>query len=367
MKKLLFALVAAASLCGMCAGIDGDELVALAFKDAVAEAQASLAASAAVPADKPIAVLPFGGNGSDQIVSLLKNALTAAGKTCVEGKEDPMWDEILKELAWDERKEDILDAGTLDRLGKLKSAQYLLYGCTRRLAGTSRYVLVELELHVSCLATKQHVWGGSFVRRHYAPGQDPDGGVDIPSDVRVALVDGIREKVAASLRKSPKLSAVRKVALLPVAGDRDQYVYGLFRDVLSSSSVTPVNLDVLTRAEARFALRESSGQADGIAYGALRDLSARIVETTAGGRKTYSAMMEVQLWIEKGVTRDILWSDTVQFAKEFTVGPRGWWDVLCHHFPFLNEHLGATVLMLAGILIGLLVLVMILRAATRVR
>lgn len=367
MKKLFVALAAAASLSGMCAEISGDELGLLAFKDAVAEAQASLAASTAVPADKPIAVLPFGGNGSDQVVSLLKNALTAAGKTCVEGKEDPMWNEILKEMAWDERKEDILDAATLDRLGRLKSAQYLLYGCARRLAVSARYVLVEIELHVSCIATKQHVWGGTFSRRHYAPGQDPEGVIGIPPEVRVALVDGIREKVAASLKNSARLSAVRKVAILPVAGDRDQYVQGLFRDVLSSSSVTPVNLDVQTRAEARFALRESSGRADGIAYGALRDLSAKVVETTPGGKRTHSAMLEAQLWIEKGATREILWSDTVQFTKEFTVGPRGWWDELCYHFPFLGEHLGTVVLVLAGILIGLVVLVMILRAATRVR
>lgn len=367
MKKIIFAIAFGVAMCGARAEISGDEITVLALKDVVAEAQASLAASAAVPAGKPVAILPFGGNGADQVVSLLKNALTAAGKTCVEGKEDKMWEEILKEISWDERKEDILDAATLDRFGRLKSAQYLLYGCVRRHTGGDRYVLLELELHASCVATKQHVWGGTFVRRHYAPGQEPEGQVDIPTDVRVALVDGVRAKVAESLGKSAKLGSVRKTVILPIAGDKDQYVEGLFRDVLTTSSVTPVNLDVLTRAEARFALRESAGKADAIAYGALRDLGARLVETGVGGKKVYSALLEVQLWIEKGATREILWSDTVQFAKEFTLEPRGWFDKLCHFAPFLREHPSAIVWIPLGILIGLIVLFRIISAATRVR
>lgn len=340
--KLLTLVLAVASVSMAYSEIDADELVNLALKDAVNEAQASIAASK-VPADRPIAILPLGGDGSGPVEGLLKKAITAAGKTCVEGKEDPMWEAILKEVAWDERKEDILDPATLDKLGRLKSAQYLLYGSVRRLATSERYVLIELELHVSCIATKQHIWGGSFVRRHYAPGVDPKGAVDIPSDVRVALVDGIRAKVSESLSKSTRLASVRRVALLPIAGDVDQYAAGLFRDVLSASSVTPVNLDATTRAEARFALREGPGKADAIAYGALRDIESKLLETKATGEKTYSALMELQLWIEKGTTRDILWSDTVQFAKEFTTGPRGWWDRLCHLVPLFRDHPSAVV------------------------
>ena len=366
--KLLTLVLAVASVSMAYSGIDADELLNIALKDAVKEAQVSIAASR-VPADRPIAILPLGGDGSGPVEGLLKNAVTAAGKTCVEGKEDPMWGEILKEIAWDEHKEDILDPATLDRLGKLKSAQYLLYGSVRRLAASERYVLVELELHVSCIATKQHVWGGSFVRRHYAPGSDSIGALDIPSDVRVALIDGIRAKMSESLAKSSRLGAVKRVAILPVAGDVDQYDEGLFRDVLSTSSVTPVNLDVTTRAEAKFALREGPGMADAIAYGALRDLSAKVVGTMPTGEKTYKATMELQLWIENGLTRDIVWSDTVQFDKKFGAGTDEgtWWDKLCHLFPFLKDHPAAIVWLPLAVLLGLIVLIMLLRAMTRVR
>ena len=368
MKKILAALAIMAAFAGTVrAGIDADELVAIAIKDAVNDAKASFAGSPKIPSDKAVAILPFAADKSGRIVGLLKNALTDSGKTSVEGKEDPMWDAILKEIEWDERNEDILDPATLDKFGKLKSAQYLMYGFVRSLATTPRYVLLELELHVSCIATKQHVWGGSFVRRHYAPGVEPDGAIKIPDEVRKAVIAGIRAEIGKSMAKSAKLGTAKRVAILPIAGDVDQYGEGLFRDALASSSMTPVNLDVTTRAEARFALREGPGPADAIAYGALRDIGAKRVETQATGEETYSALMEMQLWIEKGATREILWSDTVQFSKEFTIGPRGWWDKLCHLFPSLRESPARIVWIPLAIIIGLIVLVLFLKAVTRVR
>ena len=337
-----------------------------AVKSAIGEAGASISASK-IPSNAAVAILPISGDGDGWLAGQLKIALTDAGKTCVEGKEDPMWDFILKEITWDVRKEDILDAATLDKFGRIKSAQYLMYGCVRRLAVSERHELIEIELHASCIATKQHVWGGSFVGRYNAPGADPKGVVDIPSDVRVALIDGIRAKMSESLAKSPKLGAVKRVAILPVVGDVDQYAEGLFRDVLSMSSVTPVNLDVSTRAEARFALREGSGKADAIAYGVLRDLSVKVVETKATGEKTCAATMELQLWIENGLTREIVWSDTVQLVKEFETGARGWWNKLCAFVPWFADHPTAIVWLPLAVLIGLIVLIMLLRAMTRVR
>ena len=361
---VILSVFAAGALFG---DIAASELMAIAINDAVADAQKSIAASSQIPSDKPIAILPLSGDGNDSVLGLLKSALTSAGKTCVEGKEDPMWGEILKEIEWDERKEDILDPDTLDKFGKLKSAQYLMYGCVRRIASSERYVLVELELHISSISTKEHVWGGTFVRRHFAPGAEPDGALGIPAEVRLALVDGVKAKVAASLAKSAKLGSVSKVAILPVAGDIDQYAEGLFRDVLSKSSVTPVNLDVTTRAEARFAVREGGGKGDAIAYGALRDLSAKVVETKPTGEKTCAATMELQLWIEKAATREIVWSDTVQFVKEFEAGARGWWDRLCAAVPFFAAHPSAIVWLPLAVLFGLIVLMMFFKAMTRVR
>ena len=77
--------------------------------------------------------------------------------------------------------------------------------------------------------------------------------------------------------------------------------------------------------------------------------------------------MELQLWIEKGTTREILWSDTVRYSKEFTLGPRGWWDVLCHYMPALRDNPSLIVWIPLGILLGLILLGMFFKAHTRVR
>ena len=61
----------------------------------------------------------------------LKSMLNKAGFTCIDGKDDPMLDEILKEIEWSERKSDIIDPSTAVKFGKLKafaamSSLYLL-------------------------------------------------------------------------------------------------------------------------------------------------------------------------------------------------------------------------------------------------
>ena len=355
MNKILTASILAFATLAAKADMPANEVGVLALKDVVDEATASLNASAAVPAGKAIAILPLEG-GDEMAAGILKNMLTAAGKTCVEGKDDPVLGAILDEIAWDERRDDILDQSTIDRFGRLKSAQYLLYGGVRRVASSPRYVLVEMELHVSSIETKRHVWGGTFARRHYAPGADPVGMSEIPTAVRTALVDGIRDRILASIMSKTSLAG-KKIAILPIAGDIDQYVGGLVRDVVSRSAATPVNLDATTRAEARFAMREGGGKGDAIAYGALRDIDVKLVETTVDGVKKHSATMEVQLWVEEAATRAILWSDTIVFSTEFEVGARGWWDKLCHLCPWFRTHPAALVWIPLALVVGLILFV----------
>lgn len=112
-----------------------------------------------------------------------------------------------------------------------------------------------------------------------------------------------------------------------------------------------MNLDVQTRAEARFALREGPGKADAIVYGVLRDMSAALKERKPDGSIVYSAAMELQLWIEKGATREILWSDTVRHTTDFTVGG--------DPMKFIYYAIGAVLVL---IIVGLF-----FRAVTRVR
>lgn len=111
---------------------------------------------------EPIAVLPVAGDRDGEFASLLKIAATRAKMDCVEGRDDPMWEAILAELAWNKRREDILDPSTLTSFGRLRAVRQLVYGYLREGESVDGTPAFDLELHVSGIATKRHLWAGTF-------------------------------------------------------------------------------------------------------------------------------------------------------------------------------------------------------------
>ena len=262
----------------------------------------------ALPANQTISLLPFQGDRGHYVEGLLKNAVTGAGLTYVEGKSDPFWDELLKEIEWDERKEDILDAATLTRFGKLKGTQLLMYGTVREASDTNGRVYVEIEAHISSIETKQHLWGRIFAKRY--PHRDGvQGIIDLDKAVRGLLKEALRP-VPDSLANNPKLKDIRSVAIVPLSGDIDDYVTGLVQDALSRTSLYPKDLDLTTLAEARLLLRGEPDQADALLYGAVRDLS-RELDQEKFTETVYTLHAEVQLRIQDVSSGEILWSDTL--------------------------------------------------------
>lgn len=351
----LFAFAALAALSVRAQSLAYDETYRQAVQGALDEARVALAASA-LPADEPIAILPVADDEDGWILGSLKIALTQAGKRCVEGKEDPLWAEILKEVEWDERKADMLDASTLDRFGRLQSARILVSAFVRARRRTERYAFFEIELHASEIATKRHLWGGVFAKRQYVPGIEELGGaVDLPQELRETMQGELREKLIRSLAAANAFAARRvRVAFLPLAADDKGYALGIVRDALGATPLMPVNLDLRTLAEARLQLRDKPDCADAILYGSLRDLSTRIVSTTPRSvTREYCA--EIQLVVESAA-REQLWSDTI-LAKGMYTRSLGLWDTLCHFYPVLRErpHLIVTVPLIAILLIGFII------------
>lgn len=304
------------------------------------------------------------------MAGLLQNAATAAGKTCVVAKHDPAFAAILAEMEWDARKADILDPGTIDRFGALKSAQVLLSANVTVAQKTAngddvRCVFVEVELHAIEIATKKHLWGGVFAKRRYIPGNGAES-VDvseIPLKLREAMQEKLRSRIAESIAASGKLGAVKTVAILPVSADTRSYIGDLARDAVSRTRLTPKNLDILTLAEARHAMRDSEA-ADAIMYGSLRDLSvSRDDEDPVSEVRSYNC--EVQLCIEDAKTREQLWSETFLVSEKEVKD--GWWYALTRYFPSLKSKPWLVVLVPLLGLVLLIVLCKVLRAMVRVR
>jgi hypothetical protein len=309
---------------------------------------------------KTVAVLPIAGDRSDTFADMLRIAVTKAGKNCVTGKEDPLFDEIVKEITWDARKSDILDEATVSRFGKLKSAQTILTGRVL-LSGDERCVFVECELHATEIETKRHVWGDQFVKRIYQPGVKGVKGLsEIPVEVRKVLQEKLTAKLVQSINEQQKLKGFKTVAFLPLAGDIDAYVANIVRDAVVKTALTPKNLDIRTLAEARLILRDKKLEADGLLYGALRDIS---FDTYTEGRKSgMTVNVEIQACIEKAGSNEQVWSDTL-LVSESSESDLAGLEGLLADYPFLPM----AALAVLGALFLLIVLKKILGAATRVR
>jgi hypothetical protein len=331
---------------------------------AVVDAQKALATSK-IPRTAAIAVLPIGGDAGGYVLSLLKNALSQAGLNAVEGKEDPLWEKILAEVEWDERKGDMLDPATLDKFGKLQSAKLLLYGAVRAAEVMGQRVYVEIELHATAIETKQHLWGGTFAKRYYLPGR-VEGLVDLDSSIRDALKKALKD-AAGSLAGAEKLRGIKTALLVPLAGDSDAYVTGIAKDIFRQSPINPKDADVLTLGEARVLLRDQPQQADAIVRGAVRDLSREVKNVKLEGTN-YLIHAEVQLEIQAGRTGEILWSDTVAAsAEQFVANPVtpqeavkiGLWNYL--------QRNPKIILWIALGVVGLLIVRKLINMGTRIR
>lgn len=316
------------------------------INEALADAARDLA-QAGIPAGEPISVFPIRGDEDGFVEGILKNAVTGAGLTYVEGREDPIYNEVIAaEIEHDARRADILAPDTLDRLGELKSTRLLLYGAVREAVKTERQIYVEIELHLTRIRTKEHLWGDLVTRRVYLP-SDVTGIVTLDAQIRRLLQESINRNVD-SLRGNDRLQALPNVAIAPIAGDIDGYVGNLVESLLSSAQVTPNRIDVATMGEIRNVLRDDPQAPAAILTGAVRDLS-RELRLTRPLERIYELTAEVQLRIEEAGSGNVLWSETILAQRDYT-DRIGIWDFLQANILYVAMAVGALVLFFLMIL-----------------
>lgn len=329
-----------------------------ALRKAVDEAQTSLRKAGGLKGEN-ISILPMSGQDAEYVEGLLKNAVTAAGLSYVEGKQDPLWNAIIEEMAWSGKKGDMLDQKTLSRFGKLQGTQLLLYGSIVAESSRKDCGYVELELHITSIATKEHLWGGVFSFRYYGP-KDLQGIVDLDSELRQALKQLFADN-SASLKKSAAAKKLDSAVIVPLAGDIDGYVTGLAVDMFNGVSIAPRELDVATLGEARLLLRDAPEPADAVLYGAVRDLS-RVLDREEVLQDTYEINVDVQLRLQDAQSGDILWSDTFIGTYEDIEDRTG--EELA--LGFFKKHPHALLYAIGGG-VALILLAIIMKKATRVR
>ena len=375
MKKSAMVLVGVLAGLAMAAGARAQSLLLQdrfrqSVQGAILEEARTALAAAPIPSGTPVAIVPIFGDEDGWLAGQLKIALSQAGKNCVEGRDDPMWTNVVDEITWKEHKEPFLDPKTLDRMDaqKFQAAKILLTGAVRSLDYTDRYAYFEIELHATEVATKRHLWGAVCAKRQYVPGVEGVGRVeDLPAELRQAMQDKLREKLEASLSASKAVTEGGRVALLPLAADERGYVGGLVRDSTTKTLPHVVNADWATLSEARIGLRDPGSPADAVLHGSVRDLSYSKVETSPTTMKM-ELRAEVQLVIEKAynIEQQVLWSDTITVAETRDEG-KGIWASLVRLFPSLQAHPARAVWVPLLVLVALILLGKLLSAMTRVR
>ena len=311
MKHMMWTALLALAIAGGTtarAGFDPD--VGQAIQSVVDDARANLAKSP-IPAGKGITVLMIAGDSGGDVENRLKSAVTQAGKTYVENTRDAIWEGIMREVEDSVRKGDILSESTLAKFGDLRQTQLLLYGTLRAAEKTDRRVYAELELHLTDVATKKHIWGGVFSKRYYLPGA-VEGIVDLKYEVKEVL-DRAIGRGAEELKKESgngRWEGIKNVVLTPIAGDLDGYVLGKVEGMFNGTQFSAKRADVATLGEARALLRDQPTVGDAVAYGALRDLSRRLYKEYFF-KTEYEIVADVQVAVQSAKTGDVLWSGTL--------------------------------------------------------
>lgn len=263
----------------------------------------------------PIALLPLKA-GNALLNGRVKSILVKAGFVCIEGKSDPVFNEILKEIEWGERKSDILDPATITKFGKLKAAKLLLLCDIRVLTRNPHRIYAEIEIRAVSIATGKVVWGDTFTATHYTvPGAA--GLVHLTKEQYKAIEKGF-EKARLSLETSPKLAGIKTISVVPISGDSNSYITNFAMQMLTRTQYTPQSPKIPSMSLIRSAARDGVFDSDAVLYGSVRAFYMTKPVTEQRGKRIitrYDVVADIHLFIEDIKKSSVLWGENIRVQE----------------------------------------------------
>ena len=267
---------------------------------------------------QPIAIVPL-RRGHDLLAGRLKNMLNKAGFICVEGKEDPMWNKILAEIEWSDKKSDMLESSTIVKFGNLKSVR-ILFECDIRLVDKNEdRVYAEIELRGTEVSTRKVLWGDTFTHTHYI-GKDIQGIIKIDRQLNAVLKKNFADaqKSLTSPMHSEKMRHVKTITVIPLIGDINAYMTNMAIAMISQTKYIPKNPHIPSLRVVRSSARDGSLGCDAVFYGYVRSFHmTNPVESQEGKqiKTSYNAVVNIQFFVEDAKNGNILWSATVDLDE----------------------------------------------------
>lgn len=134
-----------------------DETSDKAAQEAITKAMDSLSAQE-FPEVVRIAVVPLRNDPDKAITDILKIAVTKT-KYDIILRDDEEWAELLKNIEWETRREDIMNPDTVKELGGILGVDALLYGTVKEIDEAFIRTKVRLNLNLANVQTGQLLWG----------------------------------------------------------------------------------------------------------------------------------------------------------------------------------------------------------------
>lgn len=134
-----------------------DETSDKAAQEAITNAMDSLSAQE-FPEVVRIAVVPLRNDPDKAITDILKISVTKT-KYDIILRDDEEWAELLKNIEWETRREDIMNPDTVQELGGILGVDALLYGTVKEIDEAFIRTKVRLNLNLANVQTGQLLWG----------------------------------------------------------------------------------------------------------------------------------------------------------------------------------------------------------------
>jgi hypothetical protein len=75
-----------------------------------------------------VAVIPLAGDTSGYVTERVRDLVAQSPYSLFTARQDPVWDELLSEIEWGVRREDVMNPETVQRFGKIEGVDAIMYG-----------------------------------------------------------------------------------------------------------------------------------------------------------------------------------------------------------------------------------------------
>lgn len=190
-----------------------------------------------------IAVLPLWGacpnDTKAYIVRTIQSQLIG-GRYRIMERSDPAWDNLLSEIEWSDKREDIMNQATLQQFGRIVGCDAVVYGTVRecKVYPDSYQAVTRLSLTLGVVETGEAKWSSGEIKQvKVVPGpMEFTGAMD---SLLAEAISQACQKAAGSLQASG--AGVNGFVVFPLRGqDGDGYIRGVLQSSLAQVGANPI-------------------------------------------------------------------------------------------------------------------------------